>query len=216
MQLMKRTLVALFAAASALFAATAFASGLDSLDAFIKSAKSGRASFTQVVTSPARDGQPPKTRTSTGTFEFARPSRFRFDYKKPFEQTIVADGKTLWIYDADLNQVTARSQDAVLGSTPAALIASANNLGVLQRDFNFEGAPEKDGLQWAVATPKNKDGQLNSMRIGFKGNDLAQLEIVDGFGQRSVITFDKMETNVAVPPERFHFKPPQGATVTKQ
>jgi outer membrane lipoprotein carrier protein len=211
MRLMKRILVALLAAG----AASAFASGLDSLDAFVKSTKSGRASFTQVVTSPAREGQAPKTRTSTGTFEFARPSHFRFDYKKPFQQLIVADGKTLWIYDADLNQATARNQDAVLGSTPAALIASANNLGVLQRDFNFEGAPDKDGLQWAVATPKNRDGQLNNMRIGFRGGELAQLEIVDGFGQRSVITFDKMEANVPIPADRFQFKPPQGATVTK-
>ena len=209
---MKRILVAAVAA----LAFAAHASGLDALDNFIKSAKSGRATFTQVVTSPSHEGQPGKTRTSTGTFEFARPSKFRFDYRKPFEQLIVADGKTLWLYDADLNQVTARNQDAVLGSTPAALIASAGSTAALLRDFNLEGAPEKDGIQWAVATPKNKDGQLNNMRVGFRGNELAQLEILDGFGQRSVITFDKMEMNAGIPAERFHFKPPQGATLTKQ
>jgi outer membrane lipoprotein carrier protein len=210
---MKRILIASSLAACAL---SAWASGLDRLDAFIKSTRSGRATFTQVVTSPSRDGQPGKTRTSAGTFEFTRPSHFRFDYRKPFEQVIVADGKTLWLYDADLNQVTARNQDAVLGSTPAALIASSNNLGVLQRDFNFEGAPDKDGLEWAVVTPKTRDAQLNSMRVGFRGNELAKLEILDGFGQQSVITFDKMEANVPIPPERFHFKAPPGATVTKQ
>jgi outer membrane lipoprotein carrier protein len=209
---MKRTIIALFAAAAAF---AAHASGLDVLDAFMKSAKSGRASFTQVVTSPAREGQPAKTRTSTGTFEFSRPKHFRFDYRKPFEQVIVADGQTLWLYDADLNQVTARRQDAVLGATPAAIIASAPNTAALTRDFNLEAAPDKDGMQWAVALPKNKDGQLNSMRVGFRGGELAQLEIVDGFGQRSVITFDKMEVNAAIPPERFQFKPPPGATVTK-
>jgi outer membrane lipoprotein carrier protein len=206
----------IFATLLAVAAFAAQAGGLDALDNFIKSTKSGRASFTQVVTSPSREGQPGKTRTSTGTFEFSRPSKFRFDYKKPFEQVIVADGKTLWLYDADLNQVTARNQDAVLGSTPAALIASAGSTAALLRDFNLEGAPEKDGMQWAVATPKNRDGQLNSMRVGFRGNELAQLEILDGFGQRSVITFDRMEVNAAVPADRFHFKPPQGATVTKQ
>jgi outer membrane lipoprotein carrier protein len=212
MRLMKRILgIALAACAFA-----AHASGLDALDTFIKSAKSGRASFTQVVTAPAREGQPPKVRTSTGTFEFSRPSRFRFDYRKPFEQVIVADGKTLWFYDADLNQVTARNQDAVLGSTPAALIASAGSTAALLRDFNLEGAPEKDGLQWAVATPKNRDGQLNQMRVGFRGNELAQLEIVDGFGQRSVVKFDKMEMNAPIPAERFNFKPPPGAQVLKQ
>jgi len=213
---MKRILTGLFTAALGLCAFAAQASGLDALDNFIKSTKSGRASFTQVVTSPSRDGQPGKIRTSTGTFEFSRPSRFRFDYAKPFEQVIVADGKTLWLYDADLNQVTARNQDAVLGSTPASLIASAGSTAALIRDFNLEAAPDKDGIEWAVATPKNKDGQLNNMRVGFRGNELVRLEIVDGFGQHSVITFDKMEVNTAIAAARFQFKPPQGATVVKQ
>lgn len=204
------------ALALAAFAFAAHATGMEALDTFVKSARSGRASFTQVVTSPSHEGQPGRTRTSTGTFEFARPDHFRFDYTKPFEQVIVADGKTLWLYDADLNQVTARSQQAVLGATPAALIASAGNTAVLARDFNFEGAPDKDGLQWVVATPKNHDGQLSSMRVGFRGNELARLEILDGFGQRSVITFEKMEVNVPVPAARFHFQAPQGATVLKQ
>jgi outer membrane lipoprotein carrier protein len=209
---MKRILIAALAAC----AAGAWAGGLESLEAFIKTAKTGRASFTQVVTSPAREGQAAKTKTSSGTFEFARPSRFRFDYRKPFEQVIVADGHTLWLYDADLNQVTARKQEAVLGSTPAALIASAPDLATLKRDFTLESAAEKDGVQWVVATPKNKEGQLHQMRLGFRGNDLAQLEITDSFGQRSQISFDRMELNAAVPAERFQFKPPQGAQVTKQ
>jgi outer membrane lipoprotein carrier protein len=211
--LMKKNILA---ALLVVCAAAAHASGLDALESFLKNVKSGRAEFTQVVTSPARQGEPAKTRTSSGTFEFSRPKHFRFDYKKPFEQVIVADGQTLWLYDADLNQVTARKQDAVLGSTPAALIASAPTIGSLQRDFDFEAAPDKDGMQWAVATPKNKDGQLNNMRVGFRGNELARLEIVDGFGQRSVITFEKMELNVPIAAQRFQFKPPQGATMVKQ
>jgi outer membrane lipoprotein carrier protein len=81
-----------------------------------------------VVTAPRARGRPRASKTSTGTFEFARPNRFRFVYRKPFEQTIVADGQTLWLYDVDLNQVTARKQAQVLGSTPAALIASAPDL----------------------------------------------------------------------------------------
>jgi outer membrane lipoprotein carrier protein len=195
---------------------SAQASGLDSLEAFVKSAKSGRAEFTQVVTAPAREGQSARSKTSSGTFEFQRPSRFRFDYKKPFEQTIVADGQTLWLYDVDLNQVTARKQAAVLGSTPAALIASAPDVATLRKDFNLEAAPDKDGMQWVQATPKVKDGQLTSMRVGFRGNELAALEILDSFGQRSVLTFNKMELNAAIPAEQFQFKPPQGVTVLKQ
>jgi outer membrane lipoprotein carrier protein len=209
---MKKLLLTSFAA----IALSAQASGLDSLESFVKSARSGRAEFTQVVTGPAREGQAARSKTSTGTFEFARPNRFRFNYRKPFEQTIVADGQTLWLYDADLNQVTARKQSQVLGSTPAALIASAPDLASLRKDFNLEAAGEKDGVQWVQATPKAKDGQLHSMKAGFRGNELAALEILDSFGQRSVLTFTKMELNAAVPPEQFQFKPPQGADVVKQ
>jgi outer membrane lipoprotein carrier protein len=206
----------IFAIALAACAWGAQASGLDSLEAFVKSAKSGRAEFTQVVTAPAREGQAARSKTSAGTFEFQRPSRFRFDYKKPFEQTIVADGQTLWLYDVDLSQVTARKQAAVLGSTPAAIIASAPDIATLRKDFNLEAAPEKDGMQWVQATPKVKDGQLTSMKVGFRGNELGALEILDSFGQRSVLTFSKMQLNAAIPAEQFQFKPPQGVAVLKQ
>lgn len=212
MRLMKRFLIAALAA----FSFAAHASGLDALETFLKTVKSGRATFTQVVTSPAREGQPSKTRISTGTFEFVRPNKFRFDYQKPFEQVIIADGQNLWLYDADLNQVTQRKQDSFFAATPAAVIAAAPNTAALTRDFTLEGAPEKDGMQWAVATPKNRDGQLNTMRVGFRGGDLAQLDILDGFGQRSVITFDKLQANAAVSSERFRFTAPQGAQVVRQ
>jgi hypothetical protein len=86
-----------------------WAGGLESLETFVKTVKSGRADFTQTVTAPSREGQPGRVKTSTGTFEFQRPGKFKFDYQKPFAQTIVADGKTLWLYDADLNQVTQRA-----------------------------------------------------------------------------------------------------------
>lgn len=209
-----KTLLATLSLAA--FTLSAQASGLDSLENFVKSAKSGRAEFTQVVTAPPRDGQAARSKTSSGTFEFSRPNRFRFDYRKPFEQTIVADGQTLWLYDVDLKQVTARKQSEVLGSTPAALIASAPDVGALRKDFNLQAAGEKDGLQWVQATPKAKEGQLHMVKIGFRGNELAALEILDSFGQRSVLSFNKMQLNAGVSPEAFNFKPPQGADVVKQ
>ena len=189
---------------------------MESLENFVKTAKSGRAEFSQVVTGPAREGQAARTKTSSGSFEFSRPNRFRFAYKKPFEQTIVADGQTLWLHDVDLNQVTARKQAQVLGSTPAALIAAAPDLGALRKDFNLEEAPERDGLQWVQATPKSKDGQLTSVRVGFRGADLAAMEILDSFGQRSLMTFSKMELNAAVPASSFEFTPPKGVDVSRQ
>jgi outer membrane lipoprotein carrier protein len=210
---MKKILAAL---ALPMLVLSAHASGLDALENFVKNAKSGRAEFTQVVTGPAKDGQATRSKTSSGTFEFSRPNRFRFNYKKPFEQVIVADGQTLWLHDVDLNQVTSRKQSKVLGSTPAALIASAPDLATLRKDFNLEAAGEKDGTQWVQATPKVKEGQLHSMRVGFRGNDLAALEILDSFGQRSVLTFTKMDLNAAIPPGTFNFKPPPNTDVSRQ
>ena len=213
---MKKFLTSLALLACAQFAQSAFAGGMESLENFVKTAKTGRADFTQVVTAPGRDGQAARSKTSTGSFEFSRPARFRFDYKKPFEQTIVADGQTLWLYDVDLRQVTSRKQAQVLGSTPAALIASSPDLNALKKDFKLEASADRDGLQWVQATPKVKDGQLHSVKIGFKGNELAALDILDSFGQRSVISFSKMELNAGVLPDSFQFKPPQGVDVVKQ
>jgi len=199
---------------------TACADGLESLENFVKTVKSGRAEFTQVVTSPPKDGQAAHSKTSSGSFEFQRPSKFKFIYKKPFEQSIVADGQTLWLYDVDLNQVTSRKQSQVLGSTPAALIAAAPDLKALQADFTLQAAPDKDGLQWVTATPKAKDGQLQTVKVGFKveaqATELAALEILDSFGQRSLMTFAKVEVNPALAAETFQFKPPAGADVVKQ
>ena len=83
-----------------------------------------------------------------------------------------------------------------------------------------QAAPDKDGLQWVAATPRAKDGQLQSVRIGFKAGDkageLAALEITDSFGQRSVLTFSRFESNPALPAETFQFKPPAGADVVRQ
>ena len=193
---------------------------LKSLENFVKNTKSGRAAFTQVVTSPAKDGQMPKTKTSSGTFEFLRPNRFKFLYKKPFEQSIVSDGQTLWLHDVDLNQVTARKLAQVLNGTPAAVIAAAADLKGLQADFTLTSLPEKAGLQWVHAVPKTKEGQLQSITVGIKtidkGTELAALEILDSFGQLSVMTFSSFEINPSIPAASFQFKPPAGADVSKQ
>lgn len=197
-----------------------WAGGLESLETFVKTVSSGRAEFTQVVTAPGKDGQAARSKTSNGTFEFSRPNRFRFVYKKPFEQTIVADGQTLWLYDADLNQVTSRKLAQVLNGTPAAVIAAAADLKGLQADFNLASLPDRDGLQWIQAKPKTKDGQLQSISVGFKptgkGSELAMLEILDSFGQKSVMTFSQFEINPALGPASFQFKTPAGADLIRQ
>lgn len=201
---MKRLLMAALLAA----ALPAWADALDTLRGFVREVKSGRAEFTQTVTSP--DGT--RKRSSSGRFEFARPDRFRFDYLKPYEQHIVADGQKVWVHDVDLDQVTVRPMDRALGATPAALLAG----GGLERDFVLKAQPDAGGLQWVEALPRTKEGQFQSLRIAFRGRELAAIEILDSFGQRSRLDFARVESNVALPAESFRYAPPPGVAVLQQ
>ena len=193
-----------------LSATSAQAGAVDALRDFSREAKSGRANFTQVVTSP--DGA--KKKSSSGSFEFARPNRFRFAYTKPFEQLIVGDGQKVWLYDADLQQASVRPMDKALGATPAALLAGAT----LEKDFELRALPPGQGLEWVQATPREKDDNANlqSLRIGFKGKTLAAIELVDGFGQRSLLTFSDLVTNLPLAGDTFRFVPPKGVEVLTQ
>ncbi len=186
------------------------ADAVDALREFARDAMTGRAAFTQVVTSP--DGM--KKKTSSGSFEFARPNRFRFAYDKPFEQLIVGDGQKVWLYDADLQQASVRAMDKALGVTPAALLAGA----APDKSFELQALPAAMGLDWVQATPRVKDdaANLQSLRVGFKGKTLVAVELIDGFGQRSLLSFRDLITNIAQAPETFRFVPPKGVDVLTQ
>ena len=184
------------------------ADAVDLLREFVRDVKSGQAAFTQTVTSA--DGT--RKKLSSGDFEFARPNRFRFSYSKPFEQLIVADGQKVWIYDTDLNQASSRKLTQALGSTPAALLAGA----ALEPEFALSAEPARDGLEWALATPRAKDGAFQSMRVGFNGKLLSVVEITDSFGQRSRLVFSRFASNPVLSSERFRFVPPAGADVIEQ
>lgn len=202
---MNKHLIAVLLAFASL---AAHADAVDTLKAFVRDVKTGHALFTQTVTSP--DGV--KKKTSSGSFEFSRPNRFRFTYTKPFEQVIVGDGHKVWIYDADLNQVSSRKFSQALGATPAALLAG----GSLEQDFDLASLPAAGGLDWAQATPKAKEGAFQFVRVGFRGKELAAMEIVDSFDQRSLLQFSQMAGNVAVSNESFKFNVPAGADVIEQ
>jgi outer membrane lipoprotein carrier protein len=205
---MSRSLTAVVAGAVVLATSTARADALQSLREFSTDVRSARAAFTQTVTSP--DGK--RTKTSAGEFEFARPDRFRFAYTRPFEQLIVGDGQKVWIFDPDLNQASSRRMSQAVGATPAALLAGAS----LEKNFDLSALPDRDGLSWVQALPKSKEGTFQSISIGFRGAQLAAIELVDNFGQRSSLRFEAVEVNASVDPARFHFNPPPGAEILEQ
>lgn len=187
-------------------AAAARASGLDQLHAFLEGTHSATATFRQTVT--RRDNRP--AQTSSGTFAFERPGRFRWVYEKPYAQVIVGDGQRVWVYDQDLNQVMVRNLDAALGQTPAALLAGDN---ALEKNFTLVAAGDANGLAWVDAVPKAHDSQFKSIRIGFADDLPQRMELTDAFGQTTTLVFADMKRNPSLAPGLFVFTPPKGADV---
>jgi outer membrane lipoprotein carrier protein len=204
---MKRIIHFAFAAtfiAALASASTAQAAALPKFNAFSQSA-SGLADFEQTVYDRAQK----VVQKSKGTFAFSRPGKFRWTYDKP-AQLIVGDGAKVWIYDADLNQVTVRKLDKAVSSTPASLLTGDGKIEVL---FDLAEQGVQDGIEWLEAKPKKPDTGFDRIRIGFAGDTLAAMELFDQFGTRTLLKFSNLRRNAAPDPGLFKFTPPKGADV---
>lgn len=184
----------------------AHAGGVERLKAFIAGAKTAEADFTQTVA----DRNNRVTQQASGKMAFARPGKFRWDYRAPYEQVIVGDGAKLWLYDADLDQVTVKPLGEVIAGTPAALLAGDD---AIEKYFSLKNAGESGGLEWLEATPKSRDTTFERIRMGFKGDALVQMELFDTFGQRTTLKLANFARNPRIAPSRFVFTPPKGADV---
>lgn len=192
------------------------ADGLKALESFLRESNAARAEFTQVVTSPTRAGEAkPRQRSSNGRFVFQRPDRFRFDYLKPFEQVIVADGRQLWLHDVDLNQVTVRAQKDVLGSTPAAIIAAAPIWPRCAAVSSCAALPRPTACNGSKRC--RSSATASCARCGWASRARnSVLDIEDGLGQRSVLRFANWQANPTMRGDEFRFEPPAGADVIRQ
>jgi outer membrane lipoprotein carrier protein len=184
----------------------AFADAQARLATFVSQTKGLKAHFSQTVFD--RNGR--KTQEASGTLFFSRPGKFRWVYQKPYAQLLVGDGKRLWIYDEDLDQVTVRKLDVAIGDSPAALLAGENDI---EKRFLLKDAGNRDGLDWVEATPKSKEGSFELVRLGFKGDTLQAMELKDNFGQTTLLRFSNLERNPALGGSLFRFTPPKGADV---
>lgn len=198
-----RLLTLLFALA---LTSVAHAGGVERLKAFIAGARTAEADFTQTVA----DKSGRVTQEARGTMAFARPGKFRWDYRAPYEQVIVGDGDKLWLYDVDLEQVTVKPLGEVIAGTPAALLAGDD---AIEKYFTLKNAGEGGGLEWLEATPKTRDTTFERIRMGFKGDALVQMELFDFFGQRTTLKLSNFARNPAIAPSRFRFTPPKGADI---
>lgn len=182
------------------------ADGMASLKKFYNETHAMRANFHQVVTD--KKGQ--KVQDVYGEMQLKRPNKFRWDYNKPFEQQIISDGTKVWLYDTELAQVTVRELSKALGSSPAALLAGDDNL---EKNFKLANITRQDELEWVSADPKNTDTGFNKISLGFKGNILQEMDMVDSFGLQTKIVFSNLVHNPVIEAKTFLFKPPKGTDV---
>ena len=185
------------------------AGSIEKLHAFIEQTRSAKADFTQEVT----DSNGSVQQQASGTVQFQRPGKFRWMYDKPYEQIIVGDGEKLWIYDKDLNQVTRRNLDKALGSSPAALLAGADDV---DKYFSLNAVGVKNKLDWLEVRPYNEDSLFAKVRMGFRGNILEIMVLHDHFGQKTTIKLSNLQRNPKSSPELYTFTVPQGADLVTE
>ncbi len=188
------------------FVNLAAADGVSSLRDFFNNTSTMRAQFSQVV----NDKQGRKEQEVAGTMQLQRPNKFRWDYKKPYEQQIVSDGKQVFLFDTELQQVTIRELSKTLGSSPAAMLAGGE---AVEKSFILKNATRKDGLAWVLALPKDKESGFERVLLGFKADKLRKMEIYDSFNHITHITFNEVERNPKLQDATFLFTPPKGVDV---
>lgn len=187
--------------------AGAHADAVADLESFFQTTNTLSGSFTQQVYET--DG--PRISQSSGSFELARPGRFRWSYLKPHQQILVSNGQKLWIYEKDLAQVTVRAVGKALGRAPITLLGGSVPL---TESYTLSDDGSRNGLNWVKLVPKDlKNSQFERVLLGLKGSSVQQMVMFDQFGHRTVITFEGTKRNISLPVKDFTFVPPKGVDV---
>ena len=176
------------------------------LDRFFEDVNTFKASFIQVVL----DENLLTLEESSGLLWIARPGRFRWDYRSAHAQTIVADGKVLWIYDVELEQVTRRDQNNVIGQTPAVLLAGGQQY---RKDYQVTTLGKQGMITWISLVPKLNDGSFAEIQLGFENDTLRLIQLLDELNQITRVTLADVVENESIPENVFQFVPPTGVDV---
>ena len=139
-----------------------------------------------------------------------RPGLFKWQYTSPYKQTIVGDGKTIWLYDVDLAQVTKSAQNQTIGDSPAAILS---NKSALDSSYTLKEDGSAGGIDYVRAMPKKNNAGYQYIRIGFKGDALAAMQLKDSFGNETSIRFGNLNMKPNLSRSVFTFTPPQGVDV---
>jgi len=189
--------------------ATARAAGaIEQFETFVQTVPAARGTFKQFTV--ADGGQ--TSRAQTGTYAFARPGKFRWDTEQPYPQQVASDGKTLYQYDPDLQQLTVRALDQSIGSSPAAILFGQ---GQLQDAFEVSVLPDADGMSWLRAVPRQPDAGLTQLDIGMQQGRPSRLILVDGFGQTTQVDLLSLRAQSEFGTNAFEIQAPPGTDVIR-
>jgi outer membrane lipoprotein carrier protein len=182
----------------------------DDLSMLLKNLRTMQADFTQTV----YDNHAKAIQRSYGRMALIRPDHFRWEVTKTIPQLIVANNKTLWIYDKDLAQVTVRSLQYAKGEAPALLLSHSNT--ALEKDFIIKNGKASSTLRWFILIPKKHDSLFASIQLGFAQNQIKEMQLQDHLGHKTGIQFSHIKINQAVPASLFIFKVPAGVDVIQE
>ena len=186
--------------------AYAVADGYERLDRFFEKVTTFKASFIQVVL----DENLLALEETSGLLWIARPGRFRWDYESVHRQSIVADGEVLWLYDVELEQVTRRAQESAIGQTPAVLLSGGQQY---RKDYNVTILGRQGAVNWISLVPKLSDGSFAEIQLGFEGETLRLIQLLDELNQITRVTLANVVENEPIPDSVFRFIPPTGVDV---
>jgi outer membrane lipoprotein carrier protein len=214
--------LACISGAAAVQAQTAAADSHTVLDSWLAGLKSLRTQFTQTT----KDSQGHQTDQASGELLVLRPGRFRWEShddagtaagsapssgaSADSGQVLIADGRNVWFYDRDLQQVTVKPFDAALSATPIMLLSGGADV---RKEFEITDAGSKDGLAWLRIKPRGADADFRQAVLGFAGDELRQMILEDKLGQQSTLTFSRSQRNAPVTSAEVSFTPPKGVDV---
>ncbi|MES1195708.1 MAG: outer membrane lipoprotein chaperone LolA, partial [Steroidobacter sp.] len=167
--------------------------GYAALDKFLNGLQSLQSDFTQTV----QDSREQIVEKTAGTLAIKRPGKFRWDYAKPHEQTIVCDGARIWLYDPELEQLTIRSVDQTISGTPAMLLSSEGANNNLKTSFNIENVQRHEDMLIINLSPKRADADFKLVQLALKGSDLVAMSLTDKLGQTTLVEFNQFKRNAA-------------------
>jgi outer membrane lipoprotein carrier protein len=150
--------------------------------------------------------------TFSGVMQVKRQGLFRWETINPMKQLIMTSGKTVWIYDPDLQQATRQTLDAQMSNTPA-LLLSGNASQIMK---SYKVTQPNDAIPYFVLYPRIKDGVFESLAIRFDANVPVQMVLSDSLGQQTTVNFTDIKLNPSIPSSQFEFTPPKGADVIDQ